>query len=189
MIDIRVDGIKEAQRALADIPKGVEKAASRAINYGLSRVRTKISTTVRKEYNVSAATVKQTLKIRKATYRNLRGEAKSEGRPIRLTNFGASKGKGMKLKWKGGRTVFAAVQVKKRGGYKRLLHSFFMSVGHPALYHRERKERNPIEREYGPSVPQMIGNPAVLKQIEAEGRRAYQQRLEQQVNYLLGGDR
>ena len=175
-VTIDARGLEEAQRLLANVPKGMPKALGRSINRGLTAMRTAISKETRSKYVVKAADIKNTLDVKKASYQHLSGKIVSTGRPLDLTKFR------YRIKKRGG----IYTQVKKGGGGT-LPHSFFVTTSNAGLYHRVSRERLPIQREFGPSIPQMIGNEAVSAKIQERGRTVYERELEHQISHLLGG--
>jgi len=177
-VTIEGKGIEEARQLLANIPNGLPKALGRSINRGLTAMRTAISKETRAKYVVKAADIKASLSIQKASQSRLSGKIVSTGRPLDLTKFR------YRIKKRGG--IYAQV---KKGGGGTLPHSFFVTTGRAGLYHRVRTARLPIKREFGPSIPQMIGNEAVVGKIQDRGREVYERELEHQINYLLGGGR
>lgn len=175
-VTIDAKGLDEARQLLAHIPKGTQKALGRSINRGLTAMRTAISKETRSKYVVKAKDIKGTLEVKRASHQHLSGKILSTGSPMDLTKFR------YRIKKRGG--IYAQV---KKGGGGTLPHSFFVTTGKAGLYHRETRERLPIQREFGPSIPQMIGNEAVTMKIQERGREVFERELAHQISYLLGG--
>lgn len=175
-VTIDATGLEEARQLLANIPNGTQKAFGRAINRGLTAMRTAISKETRSKYVVKAKDIKDTLEVKKASSRHLSGKIVSTGSPLDLTKFR------YRIKKRGG--IYAQV---KKGGGGTLPHSFFVTTGNAGLYHRVSRERLPIQREFGPSIPQMIGNEAVSTKIQERGREVFERELAHQISHLLGG--
>ena len=55
------------------------------------------------------------------------------------------------------------------------------------FFKRTGKPRLPIERIYGPAVPQLFGNDAIKEEIAAEAMKKYEERLRHEVGRLIGG--
>ena len=56
-----------------------------------------------------------------------------------------------------------------------------MAVGKAGLYHRASESRLPIQREFGPSVPQMAGETNVSKGVQDRMQEVFQTRFEHEV--------
>lgn len=75
------------------------------------------------------------------------------------------------------------VQVKKGSGS--LVPRSFDHGGR--FFARTSKKRFPIKGLYGPSVPQLFGNPDVMDAMEEAGMDMYEKRLEHELDRLIGG--
>lgn len=75
------------------------------------------------------------------------------------------------------------VQVKKGSGS--LVPRSFDYGGR--FFARTSKKRFPIKGLYGPSVPQLFGNPDVVEAMEEAGMDMYEKRLEHELDRLIGG--
>lgn len=67
MISIEAKNLEYARHLLANAPKGVRYAAINAINRTVTKMKTQVSKSIRKNYLVSAKDVKGTLSIKRAT--------------------------------------------------------------------------------------------------------------------------
>lgn len=61
MINVNIKGLKKAKKKLSSIPKGVERAANRAINRTATSAKAMVAKTVSKEYFVKSGDVKKTI--------------------------------------------------------------------------------------------------------------------------------
>lgn len=175
-ISIDTAGLERAKELLQHIPKGTEKAILRSLNRSIVAARTAASKEIRQNYVIKAGTVKKHMRLKKASYSNLSASLISEGSPIDLMQFK------VKVKKKG--TIFATV---KRGAGGPLPHSFFVTTKSPGLFHRKEKTRLPIQREFGPSVPQMMGNENVVDGIKDRAADVFNRTLEHEIYRQLSG--
>lgn len=168
--------LAEAEYALSEIPRQLPIAASAAVGRALTRARKLISVETQKQYTVPASAVKKSLSVNRT--RSLPGQISgslvSQGEPLHLSKF----------KVRNNKRAPVFVQVKKSGG-KRVPGLFV----HPSksVLHRTQKTAYPLRIPYGPSVPQMVGNPSVLEIVAQEAQRTLNERLQVEVEYRLGG--
>ena len=86
MIEITVEGMERAEKILANVPKGAERAAANALNRGLSRVKTGAMRKVKEVYAVQSAALSAATNTRvsKASAGNLVGYISFSGVKIPL---------------------------------------------------------------------------------------------------------
>jgi hypothetical protein len=166
-VDVRV--IDKAVKALGKVPNAVEQATAAALNRAVIAGRTAVSKGVREHYTIRASDIKGQVCIKRAAKSSLEAAVTISGSPIDLTNFR------VRISRRG-----AYAQVKKGSGGI-LPRSFFMAVGKAGLYHRASESRLPIQREFGPSVPQMAGETNVSKGVQERMQEVFQTRFEHEV--------
>ncbi len=174
-ISIDAAGLEDARKALEGIPGGIERATSRAVNRAILAARTEGTKDVGKEYVIRASDVKANMTIKKAGAGDISAALSVKGSAIDIQKFK------VKVKKSG---IF--VQVKRSGGAE-LPHSFFVTTNGLGIYHRQESSRLPIQKEWGPSMPQMIGNPAIIEAMSQKSQEAIEKRLPHEVNAILGG--
>lgn len=84
------DALKNVEAMLHGVKGGVEKVTMRAINRALGSGKTALSKGIRETYTVNAATVNETISIRKASASNLEGTIVSSGKPLSARHFSHS---------------------------------------------------------------------------------------------------
>ena len=146
-INIKLDS--EARDLLNAFPERVSLAASRAVNRALDGINTDSAKIIRQRYNVKKRDISIGVRSFKATKSKLHGRIDFGGKPIGLEKFNPSPKRYTKNKPKQG------ISAQIRRGKKTLFRSSFMSKA-GVIYVRERKERLPIKRLYGPRIYQMI---------------------------------
>ena len=146
--------LKEVKRMLSAIPRGFEKAASRAINKTATTIRSKITKLVKKYIPLKLKDIRKKITIRKANRSMLQAIIMVKGGQTPLIKFNAKQTKN-------------GVTFKLDGKRSKSKHSFIatMPSGHTGVYERrieggKRVNRlsiggNPTSMEgehYGPSV-------------------------------------
>lgn len=72
-------------------------------------------------------------------------------------------------------------------GRETLVKSSFESPNSGLFMQRQGKERLPVKGIYGPALPQLFGNVAVVEAMEKEGMEVYEKRLWHELDRALGG--
>lgn len=147
------------------------RAQARALNRAINTARAAMSQGIRKHYNIPASVIKGTAKIKKASAAMQAASLSCVGRPVDLTKF--------KVNITKRNGVMAEV---RKGEKRRLPHSFFVSTARASgLFHRETSSRLPIQKEFGPSVPQMACNENVQDIMDERSQDMYWRTLEHEV--------
>ena len=170
-IAVELTNDEKAAYLLRASPETLELATVAALNRAVLAGRTAVSKGMRAHYTIRAADVNR----KKARRGQLSALLTARGAPIDLMKFKVRIGR---------KGVFA--QVKKGGGGK-LARSFFVGIGRAGLYHRAATTRLPIQREYGPSIPQMAGETNVSAAVNTRMEEVFQTHFMHEVDYRLGG--
>ncbi|MEK4713470.1 phage tail protein [Sporosarcina sp. FSL K6-5500] len=174
IINIDDAAFRDIQRRLAEIPNKAPNAISAALNRTVTNVATNLNKEVRKEYTIKAGDVKGTIKKRTANRGDLRASVKSTGGVIPLDKFKTSK--------LGRKQVKVAV---KKGQLKKVLGAFAADISGPKIFKRKTKKRLPINKLFGPSVPQMAGESSIAERINNQASETFERRLDHEINRLL----
>ena len=181
MIDINADQLERAQRMLMHIPGAAPKAMSNAINRAITTARTEASRKVREMYYITNKNITATIKLTKASPSNPVALIRSKSSPIALSKFkipptGPSPGR---------KSPIVARVIKGGGGP--IAHAFVarMKSGHIGVFNRVGKKSKPIDQRYGPSVPQMLGNPNVTQWVEVKAKEKLDERLDHEIRRIL----
>lgn len=174
-LNVKLD-IEEVKRFATDVQRNrVPLAASRAINKVLGNVRTEASKQIRQERALSASTVRDALTIKRATKALLIGNVTASGRPIPLKEYQARRTKtGVTVKVSpGGRklVVFAGNKgflVDKIGGH---------------VFARTGKQRLPIKKLYGPSIPSTFVKDKVIAALDRVANDSWAKRFAEELRY------
>lgn len=171
VITVRVsDNVDQFIRQLDQLGKDVaDKATVSALNKVAAQARTAAAKTIRAAgYNLKASVIKDQMRISKASPSRLIATVTARGKPIPLINYGA-------------RPVSGGVSVNVLKGRKVIAHAFIatMPSGHRGVFIRQGSthkkvvkggrvvlERLPIKQLFGPSVPDAMGNAAVMQALQ-----------------------
>ncbi len=189
----------QAQAVLSACPKRVKFAASAAINRTVTKLRAQVSKQIVKNYFIHARDVKATITTKRANSNSLRGVVASTGAPLLITHFKLNPDPkkqiaANKLSSAGGphrrrRRKPMTVRVK-RGSPSATVPGLFVQQssrsGYAGPMQRYLRTRYPLRIPYGPSVPQMFGNPNVLEELAPEAEEFLNERFLHEVEVQLG---
>lgn len=182
MISVDIKEIYKVEKELGKYKSQAPSVISRAINRAATNAKTNASKKVREQYTVKAKDVKDTIKIKKATKSNLVSIVKSSGERIPLIKFKVSPPNPRP-------STHPVLKVGvKKGGLKTLVGAFVADVNGNKVFKRTSSSRLPIQQLFGPAVPQMMNNDSVKDYIEQEATKMYQQRLDHEIERILGGN-
>lgn len=188
----------QAQSALRTAPKRVKFAASAAINRTATKLRAQVSKQIVNNYFIHSRDVKATITTKRANSNALKGMVASTGFPLPLTYFKlnpnpkrliaenkmAAVGGPMRRKRRKPMTVRV-----KRGGPSATVPGLFVQKssrsGYAGPVLRYLRTRYPLRIPYGPSVPQMFGNPKVLEQLAPQAEAYLNKRFLHEVQVQL----
>lgn len=185
MIEVSTTAINEARKTLENIPNGIERATTSAINKTARGVRTDVVTEIRQDYAIKAKDIRNTLTLTKASKRSLSAVVKSVGSPISLAKFNIRPGR---IQRKGSNNKPIRVQVKKGGGGP--LRGAFLaqfSSGHMAVVERKGRARYPIRELYGPPVPKMLKNKGVLDKLNVKAKARMDKNFSHEIARIWKG--
>ncbi|WP_106494888.1 phage tail protein [Lentibacillus sp. Marseille-P4043] len=171
--------IREVQKKLGDFQKQTPSAISKAINRAVTNINSNVKKEVRKGYNIKAGDIGATLTKTRATKSALRAKVQSSGELIPLDRFKVSP-KTVNPKRKS--PIKIAV---KKSSVSAVMGAFVADINGRKVFQRTGDSRLPIKRLFGPSVPQMIGNDEVHKEIEKQGQETLKKRLDHEINRIL----
>ena len=182
MIDINTVQIKKVEERLGRYKAKAPIVLYRALNRAVQNAKTNARKNPRETYNIKAKDIKETLTAKKASRSKLGAALVSQGTKVPLDKFRISP-KQLRPK-KPPRALKVAV---KKGGLKQLLGAFVADIRGNKVFSRVSKRRLPINRLFGPAIPQMIDNKAVRPFIEKEAINTFQRRLDHEIKRVLEG--
>lgn len=182
MIKVDAEKIKEVEKQLGSFSNKAPTVISRALNRAAENARTNAVKKAREEYEIKAKDVRGTISITKANKSFLGARVESKGERIPLDRFKVSP-KNPRPK-KPPKVLKVAV---KKNGLKDLIGAFVADIHGNKVFTRKGKSRLPIERLFGPAVPQMLGNQDVKAFIESEAQKVFDKRLDHEIQRVLEG--
>lgn len=203
-----------AQLLLTEVKDGARRVLMRSINKTIAGVKTDTISEIRKNVNVTAKAIRQTMSDDKATLSKLTARVtSSQEYGTSLAAFGArqtTKGVTVQvlkrrsrsliphafiLRKRGGNVVFWRTKKEWVGKGKRpWVRSQWVSTGRsggasqvvPFYGALPDKYRLPIEKLWGPAVPDLMKHAPTLKAIEKKAVVRLDKNLQHELNYLLG---
>jgi len=164
MIEVEINrGQYQAlKHLLAEMPKELPKAITRAINKVAKASYTRILRKISHEYTITQSELKhrKNVTLTRASYGNQIATIKIKGRRIRLLAFKArqvAKGVSYKIKKTSGRKcVYAFMESPPGSGRPTLMPPTSSGKQHAGVFRRKSRKRTPIIELFGPSVPAMF---------------------------------
>lgn len=193
-IQINQDDIAKVKRMMDGVKDGAARVMMRSINKTLTGVKTDASTEVRAVITAKKSAVDATFKTTSATLTQMSGRFESTQKAMPLIDFSTSQTQ------KG-----VSVQVRKDRPRKVIPGAFqqTMKSGHKGVFWREykgekpavkkkiaygalpKRYRLPIKQLYGPRVPEILGNDAVMAPVLVKAGDRLKTNIEHELNYEL----
>lgn len=203
-----------AQTMLKDIKNGSSRVIMRSVNKTLTGVRTDVVNEIRKGVNITAKAIRSTITVDRATLSKMSASLTSKQEyGTSLAAFGArqtTKGVTVQvlkrrgrslvphafiLKKRGGNVVFWRTQKKWVGKGKRpWVRRGWVSAGRsggatqvvPFYGALPDKYRLPIEKLWGPAVPDLMKHAPTMAAIEKKAGMRLDKNFRHELDYLLG---
>lgn len=196
MITIDAKKIEEVEKRLGEYRKKAPQVLARALNRAAANVKTNASKKARESYTLRAKDINATLKIvQRASSNSLSAAVQSSSKSIGLDKF---KVRPLEPRHKKPPKALK-VQVKKEGGAKSLVGAFVAQVSGNKVFKRDKSGRHqkrnkdkqwtelPINRLFGPPVPEMIGTKSVRQFVEQEAAKTFDKNLEHEMKRVMEG--
>lgn len=195
--------LQRVQEQLGELKDKAPNIIARALNRSVSNLKATIPKVVRQDYHVKAGAVKETLDAFTANASKLEAQVKSKGKLLGLNKFKVSPGTvnpnrksqlKIAVKKDGTKLIPGAFNANLNGikVFKRTKSKVVPSKG---TYKGRVVKRGPrkgkqllraeIERKFGPSVPQMIGNQENVEKINQSAYVTYEKNINHDINRLL----
>lgn len=177
------DGQSELQlnriaQALENIPKGYEKAVSRAMNRAALSGRAAAVSTIRNEYTLKASTIRRHFTIEKASVGSLEALVIGKGKMLPLVQYKTRP----KTDTTGNARKPVRVQVKQNGGAKRLGSSF---VFKGKILQRLGTKSLPVKEAYGPAIPLIASNDEISSNVQKVMQETFAERIDHEAAYAI----
>lgn len=176
--------LKQAERLLSHVKGGAGRAVSLALNRSISTARSDVVKGVRETYTVDAKSVRESVRLKSSKPNKLEASIYAFGGPLSLSHFQ------VKPKTVNGRRRTAIRVGVRKGSAKSMGKAFVARVGgNLQIFERVGKARLPIQKMWGPSVPQMVGNENIIDKVAEKARVSMDKRLTHEIGRLIEGGR
>lgn len=178
-IKVEGDGLEKAAKMLEGIPDGFETAMSRALNRALTSGRAAATKAATQEYTLKANAVRKTMKLGRASRKNLEAELKSTGARLPLSVYAH--------KPTNDTTGANRAQVRagiRKGGLKPVDQGF---IHKRQVFVRTGPTSYPVEMQFGPAVPSILDNEKVSDAVVETLSNSVDKRLEHETLRILEG--
>ena len=178
-------------RDLRLVPRGLEKAAARAINKSLTSTRAEMVRQVRGDYAIKAKSVRDALAIHRASWSRLTGQIRGDGSPgIPLKEFANTKKVPSTKRLKSGGYRPKAgipVTIRKDKGKIAAKGVFLakMKSGHVGAFIRPEAGSRYIKEVYGPSAIKLLGSDRYDEAITDYGQEQLDKNLRHEAKRIL----
>lgn len=181
MLNIKIDSqdLARAQNLLSGIQGGYKRAVNAALRRTLQQMKTQVSRLTHEKYYLKAGEVNKTLSVSVA---GMTGRVTSRGKKLSISEYYISP----KTRIRNMQGIRAAV---KRDGIKFINKAFLIKLGSGGKYYpyvRTGKSRWDIRRIMSPAVPQAMGNPEIISELEDFTEEKFSERLNHEVMRQLG---
>lgn len=182
MITVTSSDIRRVEQRLGQYPKKAPVVIYRALNRAASGIKTNASKKAREMYRIKAKDVNQTFTVKKASKAQLAAAVISKSGSMGLEKFkvNSSNPAARPKKFK--------AAVKKGGSLKEITRGFVANISGIKVFRRTSKKRLPIDRLFGPPVPQMVNKKEVREFVEQQAAETYQKRLDHEIKRVLEGN-
>lgn len=195
-LSVKIDTrrVDELLRTLPDTL--ARKALVRALNKTAQNVRASASKAIRANRTISASAVRDSIRIYRASRKNLVARLHVTGRPISLKYYGAKMGaKGVTVavtKGRGNRKLVVKDGIKafvsdKLGGhvFVRTARNRVPAPTRRAIHGSKRYDTRKIIQLFGPSMPRTFLNQEIRAAWEATAKDAIVKRTQEEVRFEL----
>lgn len=165
-------------QALESIPKGYEKAVSRAMNRAALAGRSAAVATIREDYTLKASTIRRHFSIERASVGSLEALVMVKGTMLPLVQYKTRP----KTDTTGAKRRQVRVSVRKKEGLKPLGSSF---VFNGRILRRLGSRSLPVQQVYGPAIPLLASNDEISSNVTKVMRDTFLKRVDHESNYVV----
>lgn len=177
-INVKAD-VQKVMAMLNDTQRNiVPKAASRAINKTLTTVTAEAARQIKQDIGsgISIGFIKSNLEKKQANFNSLYASVTAKGKRLPVIEIDPH-----------AKQTAAGVSYKTRGETHEIPHAFLadMKSGHKGVFTRKDKSRLPISEKYGPSLPKVFTNNAIMTALVNVANQRWQTTFNQEINFLM----
>lgn len=178
-VSVDHQALEDIKARLGTMERKAPQVIASSLNRALSSVAKTVNEELRKNYHIKTADIKPTITRTRAKRSDINAVLRSSGSVIPLDRFKVSP-KTVNPKRKS--TIKVAV---KKAAAKPLDGAFNADINGIKVFKRSSKKRLPIERLFGPSVPQMLNRDDIRKRIEVTGQTMFNKRIDHEIERIL----
>lgn len=171
--------IEDIKSRLGSMEKKAPQVIANSLNRAMSSVAKAVNEELRKNYHIKTADIKPTITRTRAKRSDVNAVLKSSGPVVPLDRFKVSP-KTVNPKRKS--PIKVAV---KKGAAKPLEGAFNADINGVKVFKRSTKRRLPIDRLFGPSVPQMLNREDIRNRIDVTGQKMFNKRIDHEIERIL----
>lgn len=186
----------KAQALLAGVKNGASRVIVRSVNKTLTGVRTDTVKEIRRDVNITATAIRKTMGIEKASVSRMSARVTSKQKyGTSLAAFGArqtTKGVTVQVLRRKSRSLIPHAFINKKPGgnvvfwRKNKQHVGIRPFRKEFPYARmPRKYRLPIEKLWGPAVPDLMKHGPTFKVIERKAKARLDKNFSHELDYML----
>lgn len=167
--------VREVRRMVRHIRNGTQRVIPRALNKTIRQVQSAAVKSIVREIPVKQARIRRNLRIERATRMRFSGAVVARGFRIPLKEFSP-------------RQTAAGVTYRGQMGGRRIVRGAFIVPslgGH--VFRRKGASRLPIDKQFGPSVPQVFLQDRTQRAMERTGADRWRQNMERELRAVLRG--
>lgn len=147
-------------------------AFSRALNHEGRKTFTAVKREMRKQTSIPVSMITAAMKFKASSRAHLRTIISGSGRPLPLRLFGAKQ-------------YSYGVRATVWGRAQQFKSAFIVASKGGNVFHRTSRKRLPIEKMYGPGIPQEMVKGDVVATFE-RSRTAVMERAMHEIKFILG---
>ena len=198
MIEVKNEALKQVEPLLKSVPVEVKKAMTRAVNLGTTKSRTIAVKQATTDYFITAKSIREAIKISKATYQTPQASMLVRGSRLSLIRFKSVGKAGPSKYWHprlriGENKSDGIVERTNRFyqyGRNGIMHIFYRTGRMKQKEEKKTgKKRTVSETDVsrGLSVPQMLGTVKALDYLEEQAIPVVEKEFDRQIHHLLRG--
>lgn len=195
-VKIDTKQLNDVKAMLSGVGNAAPRVISRSLNKTITGVRTDAVKEIQKEITPKAKIIRDTMKLNRSTFKNLKASLESKGKSVPLIHYAARPVK-----------AGVTVQVLKKNPRTLIRHAFIatMKSGHKGVFWREqrhpeaakfqrpmpwfarlpKKYRLPIRELYGPSIPAIFGKDPVINPVIKNAGNRLDKNLKHELDFEL----
>ncbi|RLJ20805.1 hypothetical protein DJ031_04655 [bacterium endosymbiont of Escarpia laminata] len=166
---------REVERMLKHYRGGASKVITRALNKTIKPVERVAVRNMAEDLRITQKSVRKAIRLRRATWSNLRAEVQVTGRRLPVSAFAAKQTK-------------PGVTYRGKGSGRKLITGAFITTlrsGHVGVFKRLSKKRLPIQELFGPSIPHVFIQSHIQRVMDTEADSIWRKNLDHELKWFI----